>query len=140
MISPRTIECERQNKPTYIAKDLARFGIDAGQVYECLLKRGVFKWFSVRRDLIRLKEKWKHRITESIERQRNLEGPSVNYERGYRAAVEECRAELRAACHSKRWAVPDNDQKAQHWFGYYTDMLKFNTKDNAKGTPNGKVQ
>lgn len=132
MLSKSTIDGEKQNRPTLIVRDLVARGVEAGQVYESLLRRGVFKWLSVRLDLIRLKNKWRVRVTESIERQKTLSGPKVNYERGYRKALEECREEIKQLCHSERWRVPDNDQKAQAWFGYYGDILKFRTDDNVK--------
>lgn len=105
---------EAQNKPTLVVRDLSGYA-PAGLVYESLLRRGVFKWLAVRRDLIRLKNTWKERVNASLERQRALSGPDVNYERGYRKAVEECRAEVRALCHSERWRAPDCDKAAQEW-------------------------
>lgn len=122
-------EC-KQNKPTQVVRDLEKWA-PSGVIYETLLRRGVFKWLSVRRSLIKLKETWKKRITESIERQKLVTGPRVNYERGYRKGIEECRNELRALCHSDRWQVQDNDEMAERWFGYYQDILNFNTD----GTP-----
>ena len=47
-----------QNKPSLIVEDIAKEypNIDQDFIYEVLLKRGVFKWLSVRRELIKLKD------------------------------------------------------------------------------------
>lgn len=99
---------ERQNKPTYVAKDLSTHGIPTDVAYEILLRRGVFKWFAVRRRLIRLKDEWKAQI-------RGLNRKKTPWEKGYLKALEECRAEVRELCHSERWQVPDNDSAAREW-------------------------
>jgi hypothetical protein len=118
----QTIWLEERNKPTLVVKDLTPY-VNSDIVYESLLRRGVFKWLSVRRKLIRLKNAWKCRITESLRQQqlcvdkRNDKG--VHYWRGYRRALEECRAEVRALCHGPRWDCPDIDEKAQRWLSKY---------------------
>lgn len=124
-LSRKTINSERQNKPTLVVRDLVGLGVEPGQVYASLLRRGVFKWLSVRRDLIKYKDTLKERITASIEKQKTLHGPSVNYERGYRKALEDVRKDLAVMCHSDRWRVPENDQKAVQWFGYYNDLMNW---------------
>lgn len=114
-----TIWMERQNKPSLVVKDLAPLlapGVSRNAIYESLLRRGVFKWLAVRRDLIRLKNLWKTRVTESIARQKA--DPAVrsrDYERGYRDCLQVCRAEIRALCHSPRWQAPDHDPQAVRW-------------------------
>ena len=68
-----TIWMERQNKPSLVVRDLEPLlapGVRRSVIYESLLRRGVFKWLAVRRDLIRLKNLWKTRVTESIARQK----------------------------------------------------------------------
>jgi hypothetical protein len=123
----------RQNKPTYIVKDLWQYidpdAVDclpgnydrpARLIYEVLLKRGVFKWLAVRRDLIKLKNVWKDRIAGSLvtttHLKKNEDTPRTRYllayEKGYRRAIEQCRAEVRALCHSDRWRAPDFDREA----------------------------
>lgn len=101
----RTIWAEAQNKPTLIVRDLAAYGIDQDVVYESLLRRGVFKWLRVRRELIRLKDTWKAEI-------RALNRKKSEREKGYLAAMERCRKDIRALCHSERWVAPDNDRAA----------------------------
>ena len=113
-MNPATIWQAQQNKPSLLVHDLAAYA-PADAVYESLLRRGVFKWFAVRRALIKLKAAWKARVTDSICRQRACDGPDVNYWRGYRRALEECRAEVRALCHSPRWTCQNNDQRAKAW-------------------------
>ena len=114
----KSIWNEAQNKPTLIARDLAPY-VEADIVYESLLRRGVFKWLAVRRNLIVLKNTWKARVTASLERQKaakdTFDFHTVDYERGYRKGIEECRAEVRALCHSERWQAPDHDRHAIRW-------------------------
>lgn len=113
-MNSKTIWEERQNKPSLVVRDLAHL-VDEDTVFEVLLRRGVFKWLAVRRQLIRLKDLWKGRVTQSIELQKMAVNGEVNYWRGYRKAVEECRAEVRALCHGERWRAPDFDRDAKAW-------------------------
>lgn len=150
MINRKNIWNYKQNKPTYIVDDLvnavmAHFRTDmnpAGRardmIYESLLKRGVFKWLSVRRQLIRLKNTWKSRLIEATVEQLKLsEGETtgkqrqrITYLRGYRKAIEECRKEIRTLCHSDRWQAPDFDYKASSWLFH---------KGNEENAPNRNV-
>lgn len=105
-----------QNKPTLIAEDLKKHGVPESITYTVLLARGVFKWLNVRRELIKLKNEWKTRITQLQDRLFETKGKQVGnrqYMRGYKQALEDCRAEVRALCHSERWAAPDFDRHAQ---------------------------
>lgn len=104
-MNANTIWSEAQNKPTLVVRDLAAYGVDPAIVYESLLRRGVFKWLRVRRELIRLKDAWKADI-------RSLNRKKSEWEKGYLAAMERCRKEVRALCHSERWVAPDNDRAA----------------------------
>jgi hypothetical protein len=113
-MTPSTIWQCRQNKPTYVVNDLIRYA-PARVIYGVLLQRGIFKWLAARRQLIRLKIVWKRRVTYSLEMQRECEWRKREYWRGYRRALEECRAEVRALCHSPRWQAPDNDERARQW-------------------------
>jgi hypothetical protein len=114
-LNPKNIWLERQNKVTYVVRDLADYAPE-DVVYESLLRRGVFKWLAVRRDLIKAKDLWKARIRQSLVDQKHAKhGHEVWYQRGYRRALEECRAEVRAMCHSQRWRAPDFDGHAWHW-------------------------
>lgn len=61
---PNNIEMFRQNKPSRIVRDLVALGLTSEQAYEVLLARGVFKWMSVRRSLIKQKDIWKEQINE----------------------------------------------------------------------------
>jgi hypothetical protein len=110
----------KQNKPTLIAKDLELFyDVPRRSTYKILLARGVFKWFAVRRDLIKLKDHWKSEVrwaitlihkAKSIKDRRNHW-----YLKGYLKAKEECRADIRKLCHSDRWQAPDNDRDANRF-------------------------
>jgi len=121
MLTPKSIDQLRQNKPTLIVEDIIKGGVsgDKDYLYETLLCRGVFKWFSVRRKLIKLKDRWKERVTTSLDYQLLAKVTGrwhrVWYWRGYRKALEECRAEIRELCHSPRWQIQDNDPIAARW-------------------------
>ncbi len=124
----RSIENERQNKPTLIVRDLAAFDVPPDAAYEILLRRGVFKWLSARRRIIRLKDDIKREVTLSLVRQRGaVDGNDKAFERGYRKAKEEDRASIRAICHSPRWQAPDFDRDARRW------LTKRTTRDSDRG-------
>lgn len=122
---PNNIWNFEQNKPSLIAKDLYEIhGVPIIDTLKILLSRGVFKWFAVRRDLIKQKDIWKEQIKKLHIEQKKLkelikkdpENPSLQFKygiiKGYKKALEQCRAEIRAMCHSERWRVPDFDRKA----------------------------
>lgn len=114
----KTIWSYKQNRPTLVVRDLARL-VPGHLVYSVLLQRGVFKWFAVRRDLIKLKNLWRDRITALNAELRAAKESGHGYEaallKGKLKAYEECRGEVRALCHSERWRAPDNDREAQRW-------------------------
>lgn len=113
-MNKKTIWNRKQNKPSLIVGDLAAY-IPSNIIYESLLGRGVFKWFSARRKIIKLKEKWKKKIIDSYQKQTEAKFHKVWYWRGYRKALTECRAEVRQICHGERWEAPDIDRKANLW-------------------------
>ncbi len=116
----------RQNKPSLIAEDFEELTmLPKRMCLKILMARGVFKWFRVRRELIRLKESWKKQITmlqgaiqnnkETInlkERSTYADHYNHGYAKGYHDALTECRNQIRLLCHSQRWTCPDNDMKA----------------------------
>jgi len=102
-----TIWSEAQNRPTLVVRDLAPYA-PADVVYGSLLRRGVFKWLAVRRDMIRLKDAWKAEV-------RALNRKKTEREKGYLEALEKCRAEIRRLCHGPRWVAPDNDRGANEY-------------------------
>lgn len=116
-LDPAQIWHVQQNKPTLIVRDLQEYGVPIEVSYSILLGRGVFKWFAVRRDLIKLKNVWKERVTASIENIRrakqNQDHERAAFLRGYLKAYEETRAEVRTLCHSPRFRAPDFDREAQ---------------------------
>lgn len=106
-----------QNKPSLIAKDLEKiFDVPRSATLKILMARGVFKWLSVRRKLIRLKNDWKGRIRNTIgiiiDCKKSNNKTDLQYWRGYLKAYEECRKEVRSLCNSQRWSCPDNDMKS----------------------------
>ena len=117
LLTPKLIWNIEQNKPSLIAKDLQAFGVAPEITHDILLARGVYKWLSVRRQLIKLKNVWKSRIVETLSKLREAKKSDnayeVGYLRGYLKAYNECRGEVRALCHSERWQAPDFDRKAQ---------------------------
>ena len=99
-----------QNKPTLIVRDITeRYPeIDPLFIYEVLLKRGVFKWLAVRRDLIRLKNEWRKQVA-LLNRKKTKE------EKGFYKALIECRKQVRNLCHSERFRAPDFDRGANRF-------------------------
>ena len=106
---------EKQNKPSLVVKDLKEIypNIEEDIVYEILLRRGVFKWLSVRRDLIKLKNIWKEEIIELNQKKKTKK------EIGYLKALENTRKQIRKLCHSDRFVCPDFDSKANKWLNRY---------------------
>ena len=99
-----------QNKPTLIVKDIISEypDIDPDFIYKVLLQRGVFKWLSVRRDLIKLKDVMRKDVS-ALNRRKTTE------EKGYHKALVKIRADIRKLCHSDRWQAPDFDRKANEF-------------------------
>ena len=114
LLTPNLIDTIKQNKPSLIVDDLEEYGVPSDITMKILLGRGVCKWLTVRRKLIKLKDIWKDRIKRTVELIKiNKEHPyNLAYCRGYLAALEECRKEVRGLCRSTRWQVPDNDTRA----------------------------
>lgn len=127
VLDRRNIWQERQNRPTLIVRDLAQY-VEPGRVYETLLRRGVFKWLSARRAVIKAKDRWKGAITASIAVQAAAkvarDWSAYHYQRGYRKALEECRADIREICHGDRWDCPDIDQEAVRWLAKQEGTVK----------------
>ena len=109
-LSRYRIDNYAQNKPTLVARDICRRypEVDEKFVHAVLLKRGVYKWLAARRDLIRLKESWKGDVSA-------LNRKKTPREKGFHAALEKCRQEIRRICRSPRWRAPDNDRHAQRF-------------------------
>jgi len=107
----------KQNKPTLVANDFEKLGIPKSITYSILLARGVFKWLSARRDLIKLKDLWRDELTclyRNIENKEIKRGTPEYYQAiGRIKAFEECRSQIRTICHSERWIAPDFDSQAQ---------------------------
>jgi hypothetical protein len=112
-LTPQQIWNIAQNKPSLIADDLETYGVPRAVTHNILLARGVYKWLAVRRQLITLKDVWGTRLTQSYTSRKGLPPLPRAYQQGYAKALEECRAEVRALCHSSRWQAPDFDREAQ---------------------------
>lgn len=105
----------RQCKVRYIARDLAPW-VPPEVVYGVLLRRGVFKWFAVRKGLIRLKNDWRDEIRILHAQLRHERDPVRRAElRGRLHALEEARAAVRALCHMPRAVAPDGDRDAKRF-------------------------
>jgi len=126
-VRPDNVWQYKQNRPTLIAKDINElYSVPEFEVLQILMARGVFKWFTVRRNLIRLKDQWKeavsaHQILTGYRKRAirekgvhatNADHYRYGYLKGYRDALTECRREIRELCHSERWQCPDNDLEA----------------------------
>jgi hypothetical protein len=109
-VSPDNIWSYKQNKPRLICNDLeSLYGVPPRDTQRILMARGVYKWLGARRDIIKLKNVWRDRLTELYNTVNTLKGKERHRAQGKIKAIEECRAELRAICHSERWRFPDND-------------------------------
>lgn len=97
----------KQNKPSLVVNDIIKEYPDVNPnfIYTVLLQRGVFKWLSVRRDIIKLKN-------EMLKELRNLSHKKTPEEKGYYKSLIKWRAKIRKLCHSARWVAPDFDRKA----------------------------
>lgn len=131
-LTPNRIWNIEQNRPILVAKDLAYLGIPIKTTMSILLARGVFKCLAVQRDLIRLKNVWKSRITDTLGKIRiakeNRDNVEHAYLKGYLKAYEESRRAIRALCRSDRWQAPDNDKYAMRF-------LKELENDNSRADP-----
>lgn len=126
LVKPENIWNYKQNKPSYVARDLKRiWGVPEWITLSVLMARGVCKWLAVRRDLIKLKNGWKEIVKSSIGIIHLYKKILTNnpkdtrfhcrlwWMRGYLKAYEECRKDIRGLCHSERWRMPDFDKKAE---------------------------
>lgn len=111
IVDPDQIWNYRQNKLTYVVSDLKKIypQIDENIVYGILLKRGIFKWLSIRRRLIKLKDSWTTEVKSLPP------GKKTPWERGYLNALEKCRKQVRKLCHSDRLQAPDFDKGANQF-------------------------
>ena len=116
-VSPGNIWEYRQNKPRLVCRDMwALFGVPQKATAEILMARGVYKWLRVRSLLIALKDLWRDQLTAAyrdIEAGKIQRGtPEYWQEVGRIHALEECRLQVRALCHSPRWAAPEDKDMA----------------------------
>jgi len=112
----KTIWNFAQNKPSLVIKDITEQypDVDPDFIYKVLLQRGVFKWLSVRRQLIKLKIT----MCDEVRRLNRKKNPR---EKGYHEALIKCRADIRKLCHSDRWVAPDYDRGANAYLKKLTD-------------------
>ena len=110
-VTPATIWNFKQNKPSLIVDDICSKYPEVSRdfVYETLLRRGAFKWFAVRRYLIKYKNKLR-----SLDRLLNIGTKSSN-KRGRHAMLIKIKEDIRKLCHSERYNCPDNDSRAKLW-------------------------
>lgn len=108
----------QQNKPSYIVRDIKEKypEINEDFLYEVLLKRGVFKWFSVRRELIRVKNIWKDVLTNLMRIQQFNKTEKLT---GMIKVLTKCRQRIRKLCHSDRWVAPESDEGAVKFLEMY---------------------
>jgi len=106
----------KQNRPSLICADLLeKHGVPETSTAAVLMNRGVYKWFAVRRDIIRLKTVWKHQVCCYHVHIKQLRRGSTERREAAAAlrTLELCRKQLRELCHSPRWQFPDNDPKGR---------------------------
>lgn|SRR5574341_310052 len=152
MITRHEIDVSRQNKVKYVVNDVVdlfhnmmvpqdeEFVFDdviAQGVNEILLRRGVYKWLAVRRDLIRYKHTLKDLENVMLEHTHLIKamGTALGKEarhnsdylklrsegKGILKTMQRIRKDLRAMTHSDRLRAPDNDRMAQD---YVNKVLK----------------
>jgi len=118
--APSNIWEYRQNKPSRIIRALGSLGVSETAAAQILMAHGVYKWLAARRDLIRAKNSWRAELTalyRSIEDGTIKRGTKEHHVAvGRIAALEQCRGEVRAICHSQRWRAPDHDPRAMDYF------------------------
>lgn len=114
MITKKNIWHYKQNKPTFIVKDIKEKypQISEDFIYEVLLKRGVFKWLNVRRELIKLKIIWKKELTLLMSKQ----SKKKEFKRSGKIIIlNKCKEEIKKLCHSERFVAPDFDREANNY-------------------------
>ena len=88
-----------QNKPTLIVNDIIEKypEVNPDFIYDILLKRGVFKWLAVRRDIIKLKNRWKDEIRELNRkyRQKNKATDILSFQYGNAGEIVICLKEVK---------------------------------------------
>lgn len=130
MINNKTINNFKQNRATYVVDDIMEkvktkgYDITREDLYEILLKRGIFKWLKVRKYIINFKEILKKAVTDltlyNIDNKSYFKSklstmsPTEKYwyTRGKIEAYIGCRKNLRLFCHSTRWTAANDDKKA----------------------------
>ena len=117
-LNRKNIWQERQNKPTLIVRDLVNLGVSEADAYEILLRRGVFKWFAVREEIILLKNEMKEELREIQAARREAKNPEL---RGRLLAITKYREKIRKFCHSDRWQCPRRDNSAAKWLREYEE-------------------
>lgn len=110
-VTPKNIWNFKQNKISLMVDLITNKyqNVDPDFLYEVALKTGIFKWFAVRRQLIKLKNKLR-----SIDRIMNV-GKKSPYQKGCHRMLIEIKEEIRKLCHSDRWQCPDHDRRANEW-------------------------
>ena len=117
-VSKENIWNYKQNKPSYIARDLKEFfGVPIKATLKVLMSRGVFKWFAVRRELISFKEELYKEIVALHDEIKELKQADNNlarlgYARGRLHELQRSRNHIRKMCKSERWRAVDFDEKS----------------------------
>jgi len=92
--------------------------VETDFLYEVALKAGIFKWFAVRRDLIKLKNDLRKFDTEYCLRRKRKSHKTVERmieDRGRHKMLIFIKEIIRKLCHSDRWQCPDHDRRANEW-------------------------
>jgi hypothetical protein len=106
----------RQNRADIICRDFKRiFNVPERLTARILMGRGVYKWLAARRDFIKLKNDIRDELTILYGEVGKLNGKEKYKMQGRIEALEDCRKEIRAICHSHRWRIPDNDKNSWKW-------------------------
>lgn len=118
---------ERQNKPIYIARELAQYGVPEAVVMEILLRKGCFKWLAVRRDLIRLKHQWKadltylNKLLALSKGYRDLRHLRGRWRLEHRM-LQQYYGQVQRLCKGPRAQAPDNDRQAVRFLARWREQ------------------
>lgn len=121
MLDPNSIDQQRTCKVRLIAQDLSKW-VEESKVYESLLRRGVFKWWAVRRKLIKLRWMMRRWIAESEDYKKHWRKHGQEHlywhEKGYQRALIEMQDRLKRLIISERLQHDPKDREAYEYMNF----------------------
>lgn len=112
-LTRETIWMFKQNKPSLVIRDVCSLPVEKivpREIENILLKRGVNKWLTNRREFIKLKNRMKLDITRTLAAMQTAKQEKRwhhrQYLRGQLSILVCIREDLRTICKSERWVNP----------------------------------